>query len=115
MRLSSGLFVLFLAALPARAQEPASQGLTERIEAPARNWVNFRMGGSTQSLYPQICLEVTPPGVTGALRALMPIGWGFELVGEVSVGAASFESAPELVRPQSPWQLLVGFTVGAGF
>jgi len=50
-----------------------------------------------------------------ALRGLMPIYGGVELVGELSLGLAYFSHAPELLRPQSAWQPSATMTVGVGF
>ena len=51
----------------------------------------------------------------GGLRALLPVGAGFELVGEVSAGLGYTPHAPELVLPQPVVPVFGSLTVGIGF
>lgn len=51
----------------------------------------------------------------GALRGLLPIGSGFELVGEFSLGMGYTPHAPDLVRPQPMTPVFASLTVGTGF
>jgi hypothetical protein len=60
-------------------------------------------------------VETAGPLVMLDVRALMPLGGGFELVGDVAAGGAFFVEAPRLAVPQSPWQLLVTASLGVGF
>lgn len=59
--------------------------------------------------------ETAGPEASGHLRLLFPIDYGFELVGDVSFGAAYLPHAPELVVPNAALQLNVGFSAGIGF
>jgi hypothetical protein len=49
------------------------------------------------------------------LRYLRPLSSGFELVGDLSLGAAWFPHGPELVTPQSTWVPSASLTFGIGF
>ena len=49
------------------------------------------------------------------LRYLRPLGSGFELVGDLSLGAAWFPHGPELVTPQNTWVPSASLTFGIGF
>lgn len=60
-------------------------------------------------------VETSGPVVTGSARGLLPLGMGTELVAEISLGVAYLPHAVELPIPQSPFQSLVSFSVGAGF
>lgn len=53
--------------------------------------------------------------VGGSLRALWPLGSGFEAVGEVGVSFGYFPYAPALQRPQSAWLPSAALTLGVGF
>jgi hypothetical protein len=55
------------------------------------------------------------PDVGASLRGLVPLGAGFELVGEVGVGLAFFAHAQSLVVPQEPLQAQASMNVGLGF
>ena len=63
-RVVSIVLVLVLA-LPALADggegEPVpDQTVSAEVEAPARNWINVRLGASTSTVWPHVCGEVTP-------------------------------------------------------
>jgi hypothetical protein len=49
------------------------------------------------------------------LRYLRPLSSGFELVGDLSLGAAYFSHAPELVAPRNTWVPSASLTFGIGF
>lgn len=51
----------------------------------------------------------------GALRAVLPLGAGFEVIGNVDLSLAYFPRAPDLVRPMSPWQPTLSADVGIGW
>jgi hypothetical protein len=51
----------------------------------------------------------------GGLRALLPVGAGFELVGELSAGIGYTPHAPDLVLPQPVVPVFGALTVGVGF
>ncbi len=51
----------------------------------------------------------------GALRALLPVGAGFELVSELSFGVGYTPEAPDLVLPMPEVPVFGGLTVGVGF
>lgn len=55
------------------------------------------------------------PDVGGSVRALLPLGAGFELVGEAGVGLAFFSHARSLVIPQDPLQPQAQVNLGIGF
>jgi hypothetical protein len=55
------------------------------------------------------------PDVGASLRGLVPLGAGFELVGEVGVGLAFFSHARALVIPQDPLQPQASVNLGVGF
>lgn len=60
-------------------------------------------------------VETAGPEVGAAVRALYPVGAGFELVGTLNLSLSYFSHAPELIAPRGPWQPALSFTVGAGF
>jgi hypothetical protein len=49
------------------------------------------------------------------LRYLRPLSSGFELVGDLSLGAAWFPHGPKLVTPQNTWVPSASLTFGIGF
>lgn len=59
--------------------------------------------------------ETAGPEAGLFLRAMVPLGLGFELVGELSLGAAYFAHAGSLVRPMRPLQPFAALNVGIGF
>ncbi|WP_373049606.1 hypothetical protein [Vulgatibacter sp.] len=66
--------------------------------------------------------DVGPRGVEtagveamGGLRALFPVGAGFELVGELALGVGYTPEAPQLVLPQPEMPVFGAMTVGLGF
>lgn len=59
--------------------------------------------------------ETAGPEAGVFLRAMVPVGVGFELVGELSLGAAYFAHARELIQPMQRWQALAALNVGIGF
>lgn len=60
-------------------------------------------------------VETAGPSVSLGLRALRPVGAGFELAAELGFSAAWLPFASQLVTPRSSFQPAVGFTVGGGF
>jgi hypothetical protein len=60
-------------------------------------------------------VETAGPEVGASLRALFPVSAGFELVGQLGLGAAYFHHAPRLLRPQAAFQPTAAFTLGVGF
>lgn len=161
-------------------------------QVPARNYVNLRVGASSSSARPEVCMEVSPiellglegcgtgsgflhhdpdpeiahfraklkltswntkigwvqprialgfaelqigeddhgfdffgtgasgnetagPELGASVRTLFPVYEGFELIGELAVGAAYFRHAPRLTRPHSPFQPSASFSVGFGW
>ncbi|WP_375768569.1 hypothetical protein NR798_43970 [Archangium gephyra] len=60
-------------------------------------------------------VETAGPEVGASLRALLPVSAGFELVGELGLGAAYFHHAPRLLQPQAAFQPTASFTLGVGF
>lgn len=60
-------------------------------------------------------VETAGPEVGASLRALLPVSAGFELVGELGLGAAYFHHAPRLLQPQAALQPTASFTLGIGF
>lgn len=60
-------------------------------------------------------VETAGPEVGGGLRALYPVGAGFELVGALNLSLSWFTHAPDLVVPRAQVQPALSFTVGAGF
>jgi hypothetical protein len=60
-------------------------------------------------------VETAGPEVGASLRALFPVSTGFELVGQLGLGAAYFHHAPRLLRPQTAFQPTASFTLGVGF
>lgn len=76
----------------------------------AEDTLGFHFGGTGP-----LGVETAGPLVTAAARGLMPVGQGFELVGEASVGGAFLPAAPQLATPQSPFQLLLSISLGIGF
>lgn len=59
--------------------------------------------------------ETAGPEVGVSLRALTPIGRGFELVSELQAGAAWLPYAPDLVQPMPKFQPSASLTLGFGF
>lgn len=55
------------------------------------------------------------PDVGASVRALLPLGGGFEIVGEAGVGIAFFSHARSLVIPQDPLQPQAQINLGVGF
>lgn len=60
-------------------------------------------------------VETAGPELGFGLKALIPTGDLFELVGELNVSGAWFPHAPELVVPMSSFQPTATFTLGVGF
>lgn len=60
-------------------------------------------------------VETAGAEAMGALRALLPVGGGFELVSELSVGIGYTPEAPKLVIPMPRTPVFGGLTVGVGF
>jgi hypothetical protein len=60
-------------------------------------------------------IETAGPEAMGAVRALLPVGAGFELVSELSFGVGYTPEAPDLVLPQPEVPVFGGLTVGVGF
>lgn len=60
-------------------------------------------------------VETAGPELGASLRALLPVSAGFELVGELGLGAAYFHHAPRLLRPQAAFQPTAAFSLGVGF
>ncbi|HYO59532.1 hypothetical protein [Archangium sp.] len=60
-------------------------------------------------------IETAGPEVGASLRALFPVIAGFELIGELGIGAAYFPHAPRLLQPQAAFQPNASFTLGVGF
>lgn len=59
--------------------------------------------------------ETAGPEVGVSLRALTPMGRGFELVSELQAGAAWLPYAPDLVQPMPRLQPSASLTFGFGF
>jgi hypothetical protein len=60
-------------------------------------------------------LATAGPEAGASLRAIVPMGSGFELVGDLSLNLAYLKYAPQLARPQSAWQPNAMLLVGVGF
>lgn len=87
-------------------------------------WVGFgfaelQVGADAPGFY---FFDAGPTGVEtsgaeagGTLRAVLPLGAGFEIVGNVDVSVAYFPHAPQLVRPMSAWQPTVSADLGIGW
>lgn len=60
-------------------------------------------------------VETAGAEVGGALRAVLPLGAGFEVSGNVDLSVAYFPSAPALARPMNPWQPTLSADVGIGW
>jgi hypothetical protein len=60
-------------------------------------------------------VETAGPEVGAALRGMLPVGAGFELVGTLNLSLSYFSHAPELPVPQRALHPAVSFTVGVGF
>lgn len=84
--------LLFLAAAQARAAEPAAVA-GERHERAPRSYANLRVGASSSSAHPELCLEVSP------LELL-----GLEACGTGS-GFLHNDPAPEIAHFRSKWKL----------
>lgn len=195
MATRTAALLLVIASSTVRAQVDGTVPAAAAIaHAPvdSRNYVNLRIGGSTQAARPELCLEVTPhalfaveacgtgsgflhhdpvpqishfrgklnvrgwqtsfgrlvasvnagfaelqvgedgegfhfsgvgpsgvetagPELGLSIKALMPVGAGLELVGELGMSASYFGYAPLLVRPQSRLQPAISLTFGFGF
>jgi len=63
----------------------------------------------------QTGVETAGPDVGASVRALLPIGLGVELLGELGVGLAYFAFAPALLDPQAAFQPSASATFGVGF
>ncbi len=50
-----------------------------------------------------------------SLRAVWPLGKGFELLSEFGLGLGYFHHAPQLIKPQSAWIPSASLVIGAGF
>lgn len=59
--------------------------------------------------------ETAGPEVAATLRTLIPVGAGFELLGNATLGALWAPHAGELVRPQPTSQVFGSITIGVGF
>lgn len=59
--------------------------------------------------------ETAGPEAGVFLRAMLPVAVGIELVAELSLGAAYFAHAPNLIQPMRPLQALAALNVGIGF
>ncbi len=60
-------------------------------------------------------VETAGPEATLGLRLLYPVGGGFELVGNATLGLLYAPHAPELIAPQAPLQPFGSLTFGLGF
>lgn len=60
-------------------------------------------------------VETAGPEAGVFLRAMLPLAVGIEFVGELSLGAAYFAHAPQLIQPMRPLQALAALNVGIGF
>lgn len=60
-------------------------------------------------------VETAGAEAMGALRALYPVGGGFELVSELSLGVGWVPNAPDLVLPQPKVPVFGSLTAGVGF
>lgn len=60
-------------------------------------------------------VETAGPEISGDVRLLVPMRYGFELLADVTAGAAWFPHAPELLAPMGPVQPFLTFGLGVGF
>lgn len=60
-------------------------------------------------------VETAGAEVGGALRGVLPLGAGFEVVANLDLSLAYFPKAPELVRPMNPWQPTLSADIGIGW
>ncbi len=60
-------------------------------------------------------LDTSGPEGTLSLRAIAPLPYHAEMVGELSAALAYFAGAPDLAKPQQKVQPSVGIAIGVGF
>lgn len=89
-------------------QPRVGAGFAELQVGPDRTGFAFADAGPTR-------LETSGPEACASVQLLVPIGHGFELVGNATVGAAWLAHAGELLVPQRRLQPFAGIGAGVGF
>lgn len=59
--------------------------------------------------------ETAGPEASAHLRAIVPLASGFDMVAEITAGAAWIPAGPELALPLATFQPSIGLSIGAGF
>lgn len=75
------------------------------VDAPG-----FRFGAPGED-----AVEIAGPEAMAALRALWPLGGGFELLADLSLGMAWLPGAERLALPSNRWQPFAALGIGVGW